>query len=269
MLKVSGGDGSNYSDRGRVLCCSFEFTAGIGYQWYTGGIDCHRSNDWLISNNTFDGIRSPEALLAEHAIHVWVVSEGTIVTNNRITNCDRGIGFGLLNEFGRRHTGGLIMNNGGLIMNNFVHTNRDVGIGLEYAPGAKVYNNTVITDNYQNSIEYRFPATSDVRIFNNLTSGNVALRSGAPEAATGDNYRVSDLSIFKDAANHDYRLEGSPFGIVDAGTPLSEVTVDIDCDDRISGTGIDIGADEVTSTATSICREQLTIEQSITTGLLT
>ena len=251
MLKVSGGDGSNFSDRGRVLCCAFEFTAGIAYQFYTGGIDAHRSRDWLISNNTFDGIRSPEAGLSEHAIHMWRVCEGTIVTNNQITNCDRGIGFGLGDALGNGHTGGLIMN-------NFVHTNRDVGIGLEYSPGTKVYNNTVITDNYSNSIEYRFSATNDVRIINNLISGNVAQRSGAPTATTSDNYRTSDLSIFVDAANHDYHLVGRPAGIVDAGTSLSEVSNDIDCDNRTSR--IDIGADEVSSGA----KEDLSSASSFT-----
>ncbi len=244
FLKVSGGgSGSSFfSDRGRVLCCEFEFTAGIGYQYYTGGIDAHRSKDWIVHNNVFKGIRSPEYLLAEHAIHFWQVCEGTIVTSNQIDNCDRGIGFGLGDNVNNGHVGGLIMN-------NFVHTNRDVGIGLEHSPDTKVYNNTVITDNYPRSIEYRFPATTDVQITNNLVNGEIAERDNASATLT-TNYTVANTSIFVNAANYDYHLTGTPTGIVDAGTLLSEVNVDIDCENRIGGAGMDIGADEVGVSAT-------------------
>lgn len=70
LLKVSGG-GALFADRGKILCCEFEFTAGIAYQYYTGGIDAHRSIDWTVAYNTFKGIRSPDGNLAEHAIHFW------------------------------------------------------------------------------------------------------------------------------------------------------------------------------------------------------
>jgi len=244
ILKVSSGP-NTYSDNGRVLCSEFEFTAGEAYNDYTRAIDGLKCRNWIISNNVMKGIRSPNDEITEHAILFWRASEGTIVTNNKIMNCDRGIGFGLGDNSVDGHA------EGGLIMNNFVHTNRDVGIGVEYAPNVKVYNNTVITENYANSIEYRHPGSTNTRIFNNLVSGNVTRRSDAP-----------------DAENYDYYLVGTPAGIVDAGTPLSEVTVDIDCDNRISGAGIDIGADEVaSSTTTTACPAQLTIDQSITSGI--
>jgi len=41
------------------------------------------------------------------------------------------------------------------------HGFADVGIGLENASNAKVYNNTVfLAHSYPNAIEYRFPGTS-------------------------------------------------------------------------------------------------------------
>jgi len=241
LLKVSRvEDGPDpFSDNGRVMCCAFEFTAGIAYQNYTGGIDAHRSKNWLVQNNTFKGIRSPDGIIAEHAIHFWRSSEGTMAIGNRIDNCDRGVGFGLTNP-GDGHRGGLVMN-------NFIHVNRGVGIGLEHSPNTKVYNNTVINDNYSRSIEYRFAATTNVQILNNLVSGEISDR-GENDGAGGYidfNYRVFDRSIFANADNYDYHLVGTPAGIVDAGTPLSEVNVDIDCDNRVSGAGMDIGADEV------------------------
>jgi len=121
LLKVSTSTTGVTADNGIVQCCLFEFSAGVANQWYTGGIDAHQAQNWIVRNNTFKHIRSPEANLAEHAIHFWNDAAGTIVENNLIINCDRGIGFGLGT---RQHTGGIIRN-------NMVHTSRDVGIGLE------------------------------------------------------------------------------------------------------------------------------------------
>jgi len=248
LLKVSAG-GDLYADRGGVYCSVFEFTQGIAYQFYTGGIDAHRAVDWTIHNNVFKGIRSPDNTLAEHAIHMWRDCKNTIVTANKIDNCDRGIGFGLGDGADNGHFGGLIMN-------NFVHTNRDVGIGLEYSPDTKVYNNTVITDNYPHSIEYRFTATVNVQIANNLVSGNILLRNGASATLT-TNYQVTDFSIFANASTHDYHLVDSPSSIIDMGTSFSEIVLDIDCEGRPDGAGIDIGADEKSSP--SSCPPTLTL----------
>jgi len=241
LLKVSGG-GNLYADRGQVLCSEFEFTAGIAYQFYTGGIDGHRANNWVIKNNVFKHIRSPDGTLAEHAIHMWQDCTGTIVDANQIINCDRGIGFGLGPNLSEGHSGGMIIN-------NFVHTSRDVGIGLESAPDALVYNNTVITDNYNNSIEYRFPTTTNVEIINNLVNGLVTDRSSGSSGIEMTNETISNLSVFTDASNYDYHINGTPTNIVDAGTNLNGFTTDYDCDSRITGMGIDIGADELDLTS--------------------
>lgn len=235
LLKVSGG-GSLFADRGKILCCEFEFTAGIAYQYYTGGVDAHRSKDWTVAYNTFKGIRSPDGTLAEHAIHFWKECEGTLVEANHIIDCDRGIGFGLGNDPLNGHIGGLIMN-------NFVHTSRDVGIGLEHSPDTKIYNNTVITDNYSRSIEYRFPATTNVHIVNNITNEAISDRSSGSSGTLETNYLTNDLDIFVDANVYDYHLASDVSGVVDAGTELMEVTTDFDCDLRNVGV-IDIGADE-------------------------
>jgi len=235
LLKVSGG-GDLFADRGKIICCEFEFTAGIAYQYYTGGVDAHRSIDWIVEQCTFKGIRSPDATLAEHAIHFWKECQGTIVKANHIIDCDRGIGFGLGDSPANGHIGGLIKN-------NFVHTSRDVGIGLEHAPDANVYNNTVITDNYPRSIEYRFVATTNVHIANNITNGEISDRSSGSTGLLETNYETTDLSIFTDAALYDYHLASDITGIVDAGTDLAEVVMDYDCETRNIGT-YDIGADE-------------------------
>ena len=237
LLKVSGTTdetGGETSDNGIIQCCLFEFTAGIGNQWYTGGIDGHKTQNWIVRNNTFKHIRSPEARLAEHAIHFRNGAVGTIVENNLIINCDRGIGFGLGND---RHEGGIIRN-------NIVHTSRDVGIGLESASNAKVYNNTVITDNYPRSIEYRFTQTTNAHIANNLTTASIATRDGGT-GTIENNFTTSDKSIFVDADNYNFHLSTTQNSITNAGKTLPEVRVDYDCDNRSDAP--DIGADEYES----------------------
>jgi len=236
MLKVSYTAGVDVgSDRGIVECCLFEYTAGIGPQYYIGGVDCHQGTDWIVRNNVFRHIRSPEAALAEHAIHFWSDSTGTLVEGNVIVDCDRGIGFGL----GDRGHGS------GLIRNNMVHTTRDVGIGLESAAGVTVVHNTVHANGYPNAIEYRF-ARTDATIVGNLTVGAVALRDGASGTATG-NLEIQDpSSVFVDPANGDLHLRSAVPTVVDQGTPRPDALLDIDCEARPQGAAPDLGADEWT-----------------------
>lgn len=236
MLKVSGSTAVEKSDNGIVQCCSFEFTAGTANQWYTGGIDAHKAQNWQVRYNVFKDIASPEANLSEHAIHFWSDAAGTLVENNLIINCDRGIGFGL----------GSSGHSGGIIRNNMVHTSRDVGIGLETAPNAKVYHNTVVTENYFNSIEYRFAATTNVHIANNLTTENITSRDGGT-GIVENNFETNDMNIFEDAGNYNFHLTGSQTQITDAGMTLAEVSTDYDCEMRPDGNAPDIGADEQSS----------------------
>lgn len=234
MLKISYAPGSAIrSDGGIVACCTFEYSAGMGPQYYIGGVDCHRCRDWIVRSCTFRGIRSPEEDLAEFAIHFWSDAEGTAVENNRIVDCDRGIGFGLGD---RGHIGGMIRN-------NMVCTTRDAGIALENARDASVYNNTVFTENYGNSIEYRFSGSTGISIVNNLTSMAIAERDGA-SAELANNCTGATATLFVDAQSGDLHLAEPAGDIVDRGAALTDVVMDYDCEERPRGGGYDIGADE-------------------------
>ncbi len=236
MIKSSYSSGNNQSaDNGIVQWSEFEYTAGIGPRYYIGGIDAHRAQNWIVRNNVFKHIKSPDSGLAEHAIHFWSEGRDNLVEKNLIINCDRGIGFGMGSD-------GHI---NGIIRNNMVSTSRDVGISLENASNAKVYNNTVDSGNYGNSVEYRFSGTSaDIR--NNLTTGNISKRDGG-SATLSNNVSNAPTSWFEDPSTGNLHLASSVSSVVDQGQTIAGVTQDIDCETRQGA--YDIGADEFGATS--------------------
>jgi len=235
MIKgTSAGDGPDFCI---VQCSLFEYPAGIGPQYYIGGLDIHEGNNWQVRDNIFIDITSPSGSAAEHAIHFWDNSGENLVERNLIINCDRGIGFGL----------GSSANDGGIIRNNMIYNNGlgkfdDVGIGLETSPNTSVYNNTVYLD-YPNAIEYRFAATVNVEISNNLTKGEIKLRNGA-QANLSNNVRTNDTSWFINASTANLRIKSKVGVLVDQGKSISGLVDDVDKTSRPQGGGMDIGAHE-------------------------
>lgn len=178
LLKVGRGrksDSPGFSERGVIENCLFEYTAGIGPQFYIGGIDAHGARNWVVRRNIFRNIASPGPSVAEHAIHFWDQSQDNLVEFNVIENCDRGIGFGMGREPKNVNRGGVIQNNI-ILHNQREHRFADVGIALENSPNTIVKNNVVLLQgDYRNAIEYRFSGTRDVVIENNVV--NKAMKS--------------------------------------------------------------------------------------------
>ena len=242
MLKVTvdSAKPSVGADNGLVENCVFEYTAGIGPQFYIGGIDAHGARNWVVRNNTFRDIASPSTTVAEFAIHFWNNSADNLVEGNTIIDSDRGIGFGLQSR----------PNTGGIIRNNFIHHTAngdrfsDVGIALEQSPGTAVYNNSVLLEHsFGWSIEYRFAATSNVRIINNLANRPILSRDGGT-GTVSSNMVTAARSVFRLQAPGDLHLATATPGIVDAGQAISGLTTDIDGESRPKGAAVDIGADE-------------------------
>ncbi len=235
LVKVSYVPGnSESSEDGLMEWCLLEYTAGIGPQYYIGGIDAHQADDWIVRHNTFRSIRSPDDDLAEHAVHFWSGSSGTLVEHNLVVDCDRGIGFGLGD---RAH-------HQGIIRNNMIYVTRDVGIGLESCDGAEVVGNTIFCENYTNAMEYRFTASRDNHIADNLCNASIASRDGGSATLSG-NMTDAVSSWFVDVSNGDLHLSSSSLPPVDAGQVLENVTVDFDCETRPKGAAPDVGADEL------------------------
>lgn len=181
MLKGSGSKSDTYSDGCIVENCLFEFTKGSAYQYYTGGIDVHKGNGWIVRNNVFKGIQYPKGQLTEGAIHFWNNSKGTLIENNTITGCDRGIMLGLDNS----------PHDKGIIRKNTITTTRDVGIYLCNATNSLVEDNRVtLASDYKNAIEYRFDTKGTI-IRGNTTNRAITSRNGGT-AKVSDNKMVKD-----------------------------------------------------------------------------
>jgi hypothetical protein len=261
FIKINSGDGNHYVDDGRIECSSFRLTpAGRPNVepnpggCYTGGVDAHGARGWIVRHNDFRDLHCDNGSLAEHAIHFWTGSRDTLVENNLIVDCARGIGFGLGDGGGRTYDPdpfpGVqpIGHFGGIIRNNVIWaTTRwfDTGIELNQARGAQVLHNTVVSQTppngvFYSSIDYRF-ANTDVELRNNLTT-RITQRDGG-QAMRSHNLESTPLSHFADPAAFDFHLASGATTAIDQGTAHPNAGHDLDGEPHDKGAP-DIGADE-------------------------
>jgi hypothetical protein len=250
-----------YVDTGTVSCSEFTMTATgranieRAFGCYTGGIDVHGGWDWVVRSNTFEGIYCEDGEVAEHAIHFWVGSRGTLVENNLIRNSSRGIGFGLVQSGASRvypddpYPGLFVGHYGGTIRGNVIVatvSQYDTGIELAQARGAVVVHNTVVESGAAtgsfSSIDRRFANTS-VEIRNNLVR-RLTSRDGAG-GIVSHNVESVPASWFVNPTIGDAHLTPAASGAIDAAFPLPVATAGTDLDGtRFDAGPPDIGADE-------------------------
>jgi hypothetical protein len=254
---------AHFVDSGRVECSFFQLTeAGRpmvetlgGTSCYTGGIDVHGGRGWIVRNNRFEDIYCRTGKLAEHAIHFWTGSRDTLVENNTIVNCARGVGFGLVDSGqGRVYADdpypnmGYIGHYDGIIRNNVIYADVptfDTGIELDQARGARVYHNTVFAaagaTGVFSSIDARF-ANTRVEIRNNLC-GRLTTRDGAMVTAD-HNKEMVGAAAFRDVGKLDFHLAAGASDAIDKGVAVTEAGLDLDGEPHSAGAAPDLGADE-------------------------
>jgi len=263
-VNTSGATPNTYADGGTLECSLLELTdAGRPHVvpdpggCYTGGLDAHQARGWHVRWNEFRGIYCTNGGLAEHAIHAWTSSRDTLVEQNTIIDCARGIGFGLGDGGGNApdrayaddpypglgyvgHYDGIIRNNVIAISPGFAYF--DTGIELEQAHGTKVLHNTVIhpTTAFA-SISHRF-ANTMVELDDNLVR-NIRARDGS-QASGQANLENADDGLFVDVAGHDLHLRPTAVVAIDKGVASADEGDDIDGMPRSDGKP-DIGADEL------------------------
>jgi hypothetical protein len=261
FVKVNPGENGGYVDEGKLECSYFELTDAGRPKiesccggCYTGGIDAHAAWKWKVRHNTFVNIYCTNGGLAEHAIHFWVGARDTVIENNVIRNCARGIGLGLDLGFGKRvypdnpYGGVKLAHYDGIVRNNVIYADKpyfDSGIELANARNPLVVHNTVISTDaatkFFSSIDYRF-SVSEVRIHNNLTR-KITQRDGA-KGTVSNNLENTPLGYFV-AVPNDFHLQASATKAINAGLSLmpGEAGLDIDGEPHDKGKP-DLGADE-------------------------
>jgi hypothetical protein len=247
IFKASGDASLAPKNHGIIECSTFEYTTTLDDGddgFYTQGIDLLYCHNWIIRDNIIRNIKHNPSLtstLAGAAILAWYQSSNTMVERNRIIECDFGISFGNSAQGGISHTGGIIRN-------NFIlgYAYSDFGIGLAFAPDAKVINNTIYSPGgWPYSIEARFSETTNCEIMNNFSDEGIwDNRDGASSNLTTNNTTATP-SDFVNIAEYNLHLRSVAVSVINAGTNTADRTTDIDCGDIISIP--DIGADEFDS----------------------
>ncbi len=96
-----------FTDNGVVACSNIELTAAgrthIRNNCYTGGVDAHQSRGWVIRDNRISGFWCASGL-SEHAVHMWVSCNDTLVERNLLINNARGVGLGLITSNSGKRT---------------------------------------------------------------------------------------------------------------------------------------------------------------------
>ena len=265
-IKINPVDSTHFVDDGVVACSRIELTSAgrphIRDSCYTGGVDAHAAEGWVIRDNEIEGFWCDTGL-SEHAVHMWRASRDTRVERNRLRDNARGVGFGMSSDGSGRiypdapcpSAGGAYVDHyGGDIQNNFISASDpglfasaygfDCGICLWQACEATVTHNTIHSSDTGatfSSIEWRFSRTS-ATLTNNLVNHTMRERDGATGTLAGN---VTDAagSWYMDATAGDLHLEPTATAAIDQGVATT-LTADIDGDTRPWGSAADAGADE-------------------------
>ncbi|HSN53566.1 MAG TPA: hypothetical protein VLT32_02800 [Candidatus Sulfomarinibacteraceae bacterium] len=240
--------GAGTVDFSTLQCSHLELTGAgrphIRNDCYTGGLDVHAATGWLVRRNRVVGFWC-DAGLSEHGIHMWRQCVDSVVEENLVLDCARGIGFGL-GDGVDGHTGGVIRNNFVAAADPDLFASQfgfDTGIALWGADDAVAVHNTVASTQAPfSSMEWRF-ITTPVTLANNLVTHQI-LDRGGPASLAGNLEQVS-TALFADLAAGDLHLVDPASAPVGAAVPLAAGVCDHDFDGQLRDAAPDVGADEL------------------------
>jgi hypothetical protein len=255
FIKANPLSASEGVDNGLVEYSVLEYTAGppitdhgagVGY---TNGLSIHTADNWVIRRNLFKNFHTPDTAtyLWNPAVLMWNHSTNALTEANTFINVDRAIAYGLYDNSGSDHQGGVIRNNFVYLQPGLMSVSRktssDGQIIVWDSPGSKVYHNTILTNgNVLKSIEFRFNTTG-AEARNNLVDAAIGTRDGGTFTQSG-NLLTAASSLFVNPSVGDLHLKSTATAVIDQAPALPSVTDDIDGNLRPIGAGYDIGADE-------------------------
>ena len=224
---------------------------GIG-TGYTNGVDVHAGDGWVIRNNVFMNMHTPDSadFLWNPAVLMWNGASNTIVENNVFVDVDRAVAFGLGNrQGGPDHSNGIVRNNMIYYSSGLYSSSRssssDAAILVWDSPGSQVLHNTVITNgNINSAIEMRFE-TSGVQIVNNLTDARISSRAGEPFYSSS-NFVNAARELFVNPDDGNLRIKSTALDVIDKADRAAGAEFDVDGEQRPAHL-VDIGADELSS----------------------
>jgi len=203
LLKVSYNYNTQESQKnksvgGLVDGCIFQYTRGIGPNFYIGGVDALGAENWVVKNSIFRDIASPADHISQYAVHFWDNADNNIVTDNIFIDNDRAIGFGMrIPDRGIRYA-----HQGGVAKGNIIyHTDNgdpfaDVGILAEGNLGLLIDSNIIYhLHSYENAIEYRWDNSDGISITGNMSNRRIYARDGA-QASLASNSDTLALEKF-------------------------------------------------------------------------
>jgi hypothetical protein len=263
IIKASSGGGG--ADDCVLEYNLVEFTAGPsvvdhgGGTGYTGGLHAHETDRWVIRDNLWRNVHTPDWVQHTFAptILMWNHSADTVVEGNTFVDCDRAVAFGLWVP-----PDGPFDHTGGVIRNNFVYQRPGLfsaarradsdGQLLAYdSPGTVIAHNTVLTNgNSRFSLEVRW-ANAEFR--NNLTDAPYRGRDNGTFAESG-NVATAAPDLFFAPGSVDLRLLDTPLTrllVIDRADPAFGAATDWRGIPRPAGGGFDVGASEFTTAPVS------------------
>jgi hypothetical protein len=220
------------------------------------GLDLRASARWTVRSTTF---RALAVAISAHA-----GSADTLVEGNTVVNCATGIAFGLTPQ------GGSPDHRGGRIVNNFFYRAPSIAGGpaitVADSPATAILFNTVLSSHAGDAaIVYRFPATTDLVIANNLLDGPLQARDSAWATASG-NVTTATANLFVYPAAGDLHLVATSAPALAVADASQTIATDIDGQPR-SIHAATVGADEVgTGVAPTVQFTQPLVGTSVVPG---